>query len=203
MSTERFERLFIEGPIGEPDDDGVRQVLSVYDAGLLKLPSGRLIVCDPYRQARAAVHPFTVTVPPGSYPVYVSHRRLRHPDGETGPGHEVTAAMVRLSDEPVTAWELGRQSESEHRAFVSLTGTAAFLDAGAGATLAGFIGEDQDDGAFATAMNADQPVNLTDGTHNVIAFWSGHGDGLYWTWIGRAADGRPVAFVTDFDVVRP
>jgi hypothetical protein len=90
---------------------------------------------------------------------------------------------------------------------VSSTGTAAFLDAAAGATLAHLIGDDigddHDDGPFATAMNADHPVNLTDGTFNVIAFWSGYGDGFYWTWVGRATDGRPAAFVTDFDVVKP
>lgn len=202
MSTHRFERLFVEGPFGEPDDEGVRKVLSVYDAGLLDLPSGRLVACDPYRQVAAEVHPFTVTVPPGRYPVLVSHVRWQRSDGETSLEYEVTAAMVRLADEPVVGWEMGRQSESEHRAFVSLTGTAAFLDAGAGTTLAHLIGPDEDKGEFATAMDEDHPVNLTDGAFNVVAFWSGYGDGLYWTWVGRAADGRPVAFVTDFDVVK-
>lgn len=197
----RFERLFVEGPCGEPDGDGVRTVLSVYDAGLLNLPSGRLIACDPYRQALAAVQPFSVTVPPGRYPVLVSRLRWQRPDGELSVECEVTAAMVRVADEPVVAWELGRQADSEHRAFVSLTGTAAFLDAGAGATLAGLIGPD-DAGPFASAMAEDHPVNLTDGGGDVVAFWSGYGDGLYWTWVGRAADSRPVAFVTDFDVVK-
>jgi hypothetical protein len=103
LSAQRFERLFVAGPIGEPDDDGVRRELSVYDAGLLNLPSGRLVVCDPYRQAHAEVQPLTVTAPPGSYPVYVSHLRWRRPDGETSVEYEVTAAMVRLVEEPVVA----------------------------------------------------------------------------------------------------
>jgi hypothetical protein len=202
MATQRFERLFVDGPFGDPDGDGVRKVLSVYDAGLLNLPSGRLVACDPYRQARAAVPPFSVTVPPGRYPVFVSHLRWLQPDGATSREYEVAAAMVRLADQPVVAWELGRQADSEHRAFVSLTGTAAFLDAGATATLAGLIGPEEHTGPFATAMDEDHPVNLTDGDFNVVAFWSGYGDGLYWTWIGRAEDGRPVAFVTDFDVIK-
>ena len=125
MRTHRLTRLFVAGPVGEGE-------LSVHDAGLLHLPTGRLVACDPYRQAAASVSPFTVAVPPGRYPVLVA--LLRRPGRE----QEVTAAMVRLADEPAVTWEMARQAGSEHRAFVSLTGAAAFLDAGA--DLVGLLG---------------------------------------------------------------
>jgi len=47
-------------------------------------------------------------------------------------------------------------------------------------------------------------VNLAtaDGTANIIAFMSGPGDGVYPTWIGYAADGQVVCFITDFEFLR-
>lgn len=37
--------------------------------------------------------------------------------------------------------------------------------------------------------------------HNVVAFSTGYGDGLYASYFGLAIDGRPVTLVTDFEVL--
>jgi len=61
------------------DDPGVDVVVEVRDAGRLHLPTGRLVACEPLwvsgLDATAAA--FTVTVPPGRYPVTVALARLR------------------------------------------------------------------------------------------------------------------------------
>ena len=60
-----------------PDPAGTVAVVEVHDAGLLHLPTGRVVACDPFwgSEVRRQVAPFTVTVPPGRYPVTLSSAR--------------------------------------------------------------------------------------------------------------------------------
>jgi hypothetical protein len=63
------------------DDPGTDAVVDVCDAGRLHLPTGRLVACEPLWLA--GLDPFeaafSVTVPPGRYPVMVCLARFEEP----------------------------------------------------------------------------------------------------------------------------
>jgi hypothetical protein len=92
---------------------GSEAVVEVLDAGTLHLPTGELVVMDPFLGPdveRFAV-PLTVTAPPGRYAVSLSVARWdRRRDPNTpAPVGAVAAAKLTIRDEPVVAWELGLQ----------------------------------------------------------------------------------------------
>jgi hypothetical protein len=174
-----------------PDQGEV--VVEVRPAGALRMPSGRLVAVDV--DAMAGGIPFTVGVPPGTYPVELSLLR------PVGAPHRASVAAGRLltSPDPVTSWELALRSCREPRmlaswdffGFETTTGAACLVDAAARPLLARTAAPHQ----FIPAR-AGQVVELAepDGG-NLIAFPAGVG--AYPTWIGRTADGRVACFVTD------
>ena len=95
-----------------PDAKGTEAVVEVLDAGLLHLPTGHVVACDPFWDSaiRDACMPFTVTVPPGRYPVTALAARTDspHPDIPS-PLRLGAAAKLTIRDEPVAAWELALQ----------------------------------------------------------------------------------------------
>ena len=189
---------------------GGTAAVEVSQVGMLRMPSGALIACDPsylrpvepdasewetqstsYQESH---QPFTATVPPGRYPVMLS--LLRWLDGH---GPIVAAAMVRVRDEPVTSWEMAlRQGEDPRTlrdngffAFGVDTAMGCFFDAAAAPALAPLAGG-LDRGGELTAEVADEKSGA-----NLIAFLSGQGDGAYPTWIGRTADGDIACLIAD------
>ena len=87
-----FEPMFQPGTRYRlPDPASTLAVVEVHDAGLLHRPTGRVVACDLFwgSQVLRQVAPFTVTVPPGRYPVTLSlaRRLLGRPDpGPRGGG---------------------------------------------------------------------------------------------------------------------
>jgi Protein of unknown function (DUF4241) len=203
-----------------PDPDRTVAVVEVLNAGLLHLPTGRVVACDPFwgSAVQDQVAPFTVTVPPGRYPVSVSAARTDspHPD-DPNPLLLGTAAKLTIREEPVVAWEPALPSGQDPQElapdeiyFLGVdSGIASFFDAAAVAAVA--VLEDQavdlDRGelrpehkrflaelrrkAWANLV-VDQVADL-----NVVMFDCGIGDGGYATWIGRTAAGAPACFIVD------
>lgn len=193
--------------------------VEVPQLGTLRLPSGALIACDPtylrpvdpdasewvtksysYWQSH---HPFTVTVPPGDYPVVLSRFRWL-----SGSGPTVAAVKVWVGDGPVDSWEMAVRAGEDLRTlpdggffgFGVDAGTGCFFDATAAAALARQTRE--------FVLGVEQSRELTDDASgaNLIAFSSGWGDGSYPVWIGRTASGDIACFVADmltFDVMSP
>ncbi|MGK5551786.1 DUF4241 domain-containing protein [Actinomadura kijaniata] len=206
LRTAGFDDLFRPGravtSAGRPG------VIETRQAGRLDVPSGRLVACDPFVQGDDPGYekPFTVTVAPGRYPVWVSLVRHR---GATGKAHSMVAAVkVAIRAAPAVRWELALQpgwdpgglKPNHYYGFGVDTGTGAFLDASAGRALSnlakpgGLLAERLED---AHITDVRDPETRT----NVVAYHSGWGDGEYPTWVGRAADGSPTAFVTDLHVI--
>ena len=189
---------------------GAPVTLSSAPAGSVVLPSGRLVAAD--GMVVTGAEPFTTTVPPGVHPVTVLTADWPD-DGD----HRVAAAMVRVAEgEPLT-WEPALLVDQDPATLGPDEGFGYGVDSGSGA----FMGpeavaalEDEDayqaysDEAFATMYPDDGTVvdsaavvvDPASGA-NVVTFPSGFGDGLYSTWVGLDADGRPVVFVTDFWVL--
>ncbi|MFD9097140.1 DUF4241 domain-containing protein [Streptomyces collinus] len=204
MRPRRLDELFTAGARFATDEEyTVRDPIA---AGTLHLPSGRLVARDPTYGACAEDAGFTVTVPPGSYPVQLaSAGYAAEYQGRTIVIDEWTAVRVLTSEQPTVAWELALLADQDERllrdggfyGFGVDSGTGCFADA----SMAGELGQRFWDGQVAgTQMESDNGVSMVDdpatGT-NLIAYPSGRGDGSYPVWIGRDADGGVTCFVAD------
>ena len=194
-------RMFTAGERFALPRDQVGTV-SVTDPAELRLPSGRIVACDP----------FTVAVPPGSYPVTASVVEITAPDGSERPQQRVAAARLTVLDEPVAVWEqavvpeqdLASLGEDEFYGYGVDAGTGCFVDADAVEPLGEFDGDTETlQAAFEAVEWSAAVVTLADPAsgHNLVAFSSGWGDGVYPTWIGRTGTGEVACLVTEFFVI--
>jgi Protein of unknown function (DUF4241) len=204
--------------------DGAVAVVEVLDAGLLHLPTGRVVACDPY--FGSAVHEyctaFTVTVKPGRYPVTLSVARTDWPDPDmSSPLLLGAAARLTVLDEPVVTWELALQpgqdpaalGEDEIYCFGVDSGKGSFFDSAAVGAVA--LLEDQaidlekgdfrpEHKRFLHELKRNAFANLVVdpvADLNIVIFRCGLGDGCYAIWIGRTATGQPACFVADLRVL--
>ncbi len=182
--------------------------LAVEDAGVLVLPSGRLVGSDAFLLDEV---PYTLDVPAGLHPVAVL--RSDFDDGD----RRIAAAMVRFGTTDPIRWELalvpgqdpadlgpddifGYGVDSGTGAFTSPEAAAVVEDearytAFSHALLAAFRGKAVTDPLTATVL-------VDESTHaNVVAFASGFGDGAYPSYAGSDRDGRIVAVLTDFGIL--
>jgi hypothetical protein len=197
-------------------------VIFLRQAGELLMPSGHVTACDPFLSPELEhAEPFTVTVPPGRYPVelcMVGWTKEGDPGGPATP-ERVAAAKLIVSREVPVRWEMalvGSQraedlADNQFYGYGVDTATGCFMDHGSVSALRELVEEvrpDQfGDNPLYNALEAtawEEPVNLAtaDGATNIIAFMSGPGDGKYPTWIGYDMTDSPVCFVTDFEFLR-
>jgi hypothetical protein len=184
-----------------PGDIGT-VVVETRVVGVLRLTSGRVIARDPGWLPTDA-QPFTVTVPPGEYPVELAEVRFTE-----NPEHvRVAAAKAVITPGQVESWELAllpgqdtaMLNDGEFYGIGVDAGLACLFDADALPALAA------DDNYLEDHWDAlaEDPLEVTvpGSAANMIAFHSGWGDGLYPTWVGRTGDGTVAAFVVDLLVV--
>ncbi|MFI8503320.1 DUF4241 domain-containing protein [Streptomyces sp. NPDC085524] len=203
LRPEGLEELFTPGVRLACGEDRTALIGEPAPAGLLHLPTGSLAARDPgVRIWGEDDLGFTVTVPPGDYPVLVSTMRWEQEDWDG----ETPAAMVRILDEPTVGWELALMEgqdgrllgEGQFYGFGVDTGTACFMDAsGRDALPELYEGAEP---AFEEGVHSCTVADPASGT-NLIAFPSGFGDGSYPVWIGRAASGAVTCFVADMLVL--
>lgn len=190
-----LEALFITGARIRNGQGDVFEILPPKPVGRLRLDTGRIVAADPATAELSgdhAVAPYTVTLPPGEYPVDAARVRV------SGRGTDVVAAArVRVSEAPVATWESALRPGQDERllgaseffGFVVDSGTGAFMDASAVSALAAYQDADDAEAAEATIPG--------DGVSPLLTFPSGKGDGSYPVWIGRDADGAVVCLVAD------
>ena len=168
-------------------------------AGMLRMPTGRLVATDPswlHAGPSPDIGPFTATVAPGAYPVTLALLR--------GPDLRVAAARLTVRDEPVAGWEMalrpGQDTSTLRPGYFFGVGVDAAVIAlfDAAALEAARSLENAGPGAF-HVEGADRPLeypSLAPGA-NAIAFNTGWGDGDYPVWIGRTGDGAIGCFIVD------
>jgi hypothetical protein len=180
-------------------------VAELVPAGALRLPSGQLVAVDPTWLSGGPLHevlPFTVTVPPGAYPLTLA---LLH-----WTDVRVAAAKLTIVDRPVTTWELALRAGQDP----ATLRPGYFFDVGVdAATIAVFdavvldavIRLETDDLAALEVLHADRPVERADVVPgaNAIAFETGWGDGGYPVWIGRTRKGTVACFIVDMLMLAP
>jgi len=204
LRPRHLEALFTPGSRLAYDEERVAVITAPEPAGLLHLPTGSVMAADPCTIDDRDLS-FTVTVPPGDYPVLVATMHWEGKDwGET------PAAMLRICDKPTATWELGLRPGQDARllsanqcyGFGVDTGMGCFLDASGRDALPNLFEERQEQ---ADLWEADSPsyVEVSDPAtgSNLIAYLSGMGDGSYPVWIGRDADGEVTCFIADMLVL--
>jgi Protein of unknown function (DUF4241) len=202
---------------GSSIDCGVGKVNIEYrQIGTLNVPSGQLIACDPFLMG-PSFPPFLREVAPGHYPVEVSIAHLLAgvpPEAD----QRIALACLRLGDEIPVRWEialtpgqdLATSKDGEYFGYGVDAGTGCFIDAlAAKVLLAKFAAEEEYYNRIIDAMQQnyvptrawtdlvlDQGAGL-----NLIAFYTGFGDGYYPSYWGIDAGGAVACLVTDFLVV--
>jgi len=187
--------------------------VEVHDAGVLRLPTGRVVACDP-TSVWERTEPYTVPVPVGDHPVALSAVRF-----DDDPTHvRAAAARVVFADVPVASWEPAtlpgqdprRLDDGEFFGFGVDGGIGCFFDA---AALPHFLKLMEDFDRYTDVFLGDNPEGIEvqgertlsitdpDSGANLVAFSSGWGDGSYPVWAGRDADGRVCRLVADLLVV--
>lgn len=197
----------------------------VEDAGLLALPTGRVVACDPAYLARDSQPAYTRTVPPGRYPVLLSWL------GDPRVSPNVACAGIRFSDAPVERWELALRpgwdvntlTPGRSFGYGVDSGTGCFVDEWAVSRLApdqerfkNAVNELFDRGAWSyETYLASMPVPVRQALQvrtgpavvdpetgaNIISFKSGIGDGCYASYFGLTSDGGVAWLVTDFGLL--
>lgn len=180
--------------VRDTDEKIKHVIIEVMDAGTLRMPTGRLVAKDP-AWIDDRDQPFTVTVPPGEYPVRLSVAQFAD-----NPEHKrVAAANLVIRDEPAESWEMALLPGEDRRTLMDTEYYGFGVDAGMGcfydasATLA-FARLDRSN-VLGDAITS--PMSDLESGTNLIAYESGWGDGAYPTWIGRAADGEVTCFIAD------
>jgi Protein of unknown function (DUF4241) len=179
---------------------GVTAVSKVVPGGVLQLPTGRLTAADPgwvTRRWPDGVGPFTVTVPPGAYPL-----ALALLDGRAA------AARLTIADQPVTSWDLAVQPGQDPSTlrpgyFFGVgvdTGTMALFDEAAHDAVARLV--DADEWSYDVDADTLEVPDVVSGA-NAIEFLTGFGDGEYPVWIGRTRDGAVGCFIVDMQMLAP
>ncbi|WP_432825682.1 DUF4241 domain-containing protein [Dactylosporangium sp. CA-092794] len=189
LQPDGIEVMFTPGAQVECYDRKLRQ--SVHTAGQLRLPSGGLIAADP-SSLDLGTKPFSVTVPPGSYPVSVSLATF-----VDDPRHSrVTAARLEVADRPAVRWALALRDGQEPLDL----GYREFFGFGVDAGMACFVDADSIDrmkDVWRTLGGLVEPRYRTIGSGDMVAWSSGWGDGAYPTWIGYDTKGAVTCFVAD------
>ncbi len=209
-------------------NNGEKIKLSTISCGALKLPSGKLIVSDPFAGMRKSGNNF-VQVPSGEYQVAVTLADIS-PDLDGSHIREAYASLILDNASPEVSRKFleptkdGKPSDrvlkaGEFWGYGVDAGTACFCDADAiekdmpseDSWYEGLFENDKKDCWFSQMDDknlirdgiANIKLPLTNSGNNLILFHSGWGDGFYPVIGGFNAAGRLVAVHTDFHVVGP
>jgi hypothetical protein len=197
---EQTAELFRDGSRHQLADGALVTVMTT-PGGALRLPTGRLVAVDPsWRLTR--IQPYTVAVPPGSYPVTLAV--VSPPDGGL-----VAAVKVTLKDRPVARWELALRP-GEDPALLAPgeaynvgvdAATMALLDA---AALPAIARRFEADDSLYVVRERSRAIEVTEPESggNLIAFSTGYGDGGYPVWFGRTAAGEIAHIIVDMALLR-
>jgi hypothetical protein len=197
-----FETAFIKGTTRKVDNS----IFTLYgvNIGNIKIPSGRIIACDPLHIDEYGI-PFTRVFPTGEFPVQLSIAKMN--DEEL-----IAFGRILFSEEPVARWEFALQEGQEPipvggrkmHGYAVDAGVVLFMDEAAKKALPDSIVAETN-GAVFTEMDKHYRKNWQYavyhfGNHNLATFTTGFGDGRYGTYIGFDASGKPCRLVTDFDL---
>jgi hypothetical protein len=192
-------------PGGTFSEGGRTVTFSVVTAGLLSLPSGRIVACDPLTAGRQA--PFVQTVLPGRYAV-----DLALVQGVNSTEH-VAMARIKFTKRQPEVWvmallkgqSLAELSEGSFFGYRSDSGTGSFMDADA-VSQADFANLEDIDSLLIELTANYKPQRYwleypLERRLNIVMFSSGRGEGSYPSYFGIDEAGDICTLVTDFELI--
>ncbi|MBO3735707.1 DUF4241 domain-containing protein [Glycomyces niveus] len=168
--------------------------------GLLGLPTGRVVACDPTWGTK--VEPFTVAVAPGDYPVVEIQIHQA-----SGGSWAAAGFLLRISYEATATWELALRpgqdvkclDDGHFYGFGVDAGLGSLMDASTHEALLAYI--DGDHYQFHDEVVLRQEFTIPETDLNLFAYGCYLGDGSYPTWIGRDEAGAVTCFLSDMLIV--
>ena len=181
--------------------------------GALKLPTGRLVACDPI--VHPTSEPFELEIKPGEYTVQLVIAELRDEQ-------RVAYAVLRLKPESARSWEVATvESEDtsllsrDERGYTVVSSLASFMDAATADLYLSYLElhHDEEPSDLEKSLQTLERRALKRGvsfgnlTHewlaggNILTCSSGFGEGFYQTYVGRDESGEISRVVTDFRVL--
>ena len=187
--------------------------LSLFDLGVLRVPSGQIVACDPFVSLdRGPVY----SVEPGDYPVRLTLADMSM--AQDGSSLKEAYLSVVLADGEAASAEIARTIDGHKQGVVVDAGAVGFADNMAVETAMPPPGVDWCDEIFdsgepdawisvlysaehlrAGAANIVMP--LAKNGENVVFSRSGWGDGFYPVMLTRDADGTPLGLHIDLLIV--
>ncbi|MBB1194222.1 hypothetical protein DNC80_11170 [Flavobacterium sp. SOK18b] len=197
--------------------------IEVLEIGMLNVPSGQIVVCDPLVYSETT--PLTRTVTPGKYPVKIYVAKTK----ESGDRYAV--AKLEFSNKKAVKWVMALRAEddineltdeADYFGFPVDAGLGGFYDFQSGKVYQKFESDFMKanpegniyDDFFAEEFkkNAKDQNDSTDSGDwinfqlpnselNITMFHSGYGDGMYPSYWGIDKDGEIVSLVIDFLVL--
>lgn len=201
MAHRQYENLFA------PEAD----LLTI---GKVTLPTGRVVVCDPFFCGDATC--LSREVPPGEYDV-----QLRNLASELGQRIALARLVIR-PNESATSFEMATYGADDSGHFFVNSGLASYMDERTRVAFADLLSDHYRKQSHANyyddvlaqefkknAVNVGDPLDagawnlhrLPGAELNVAIFASGLGDGAYQSWWGLANSGEIVSLVTDFGLL--
>jgi hypothetical protein len=195
-----LDRLLVEDATVVHEDSGSPMRVQHHYLGMLGLPTGKLVACDP--TWLKAVEPFTVAVEPGDYPVVEIQIQSETEDYKAGAGY-----LLRISDQETTTWEMALRpgqdmsllEEAHFYGFGVDGGLGCLMDDSAQDPLIAHIDGDLHQLMDEMPLGEEFAIPGTD--HNLYAYSCYYGDGSYPTWIGRDDSGAVTCFLSDMLIV--
>jgi len=174
--------------------------------GKLALPTGKLVACDP--REHPGTEPFDFELEAGTYPVRLYIAQLRDEN-------RVAYAAIQVAPGPARRWSHATCFD-EHQGYSVISSLGCFMDAQTATRLIEYTeislyDEDEIDREMHAQFQRSRKRNLgyvsgnieheALGEGNLVVFSSGHGEGLYTTYVGYDESGQICRIVTDFEVL--
>jgi Protein of unknown function (DUF4241) len=180
-------QVFADGAQVVRDDDGTVETAHTLDIGHLTLPTGRIVLSDPFLDPWN--EPLSVRVTPGSYPVLLSVIR-----------GDAALVMIAFGNGPPASWR-----QTEPPTFGVDSGTGVLMDH----KVCRFLRRKAEANRYerysrafhdaleeADGLSANCCIDRRSGA-NVILFRTWGGDGHFPSYYGFGADGSVTCLVTD------
>lgn len=181
MEDEPFLREFLQDSSVTP-----------HEAGLLHVPSGRIVACDPACYVEPA---FQRTIPPGRY------RVVAGTVDTVFEGTRVAYLALWVKDTPIVREEYAYRDGRDAFQYAVDAGLGCFVDATLAPTARAAVRAAIDARDAVVLLGGWNYLDYQVGEGNVVMCRSGFGDGYYATYVGLDAHGDVVCFVSDFGVI--
>jgi len=186
MKPHYYDKVFTDGLA--LDNRSKAKIKVTKTVNELNVPSGQLIICDPFTYKGNVDSALVYNISPGKYPVFISKDH-----------HFVACIKIVLKNEPISKWEVAKQdasSKNPRNAFSVDSGTACFSDMKSMKETLLLPETDLEKKLMETIESGDEAFLANDSMFLSASFG---GDGTYRCWQGLTEKDERVVLLVDFN----